>query len=238
MKNLHGKGKGRVHPSPSTTTPFGSLHKEALLVLKVLPATIFALCSALLPEEKEVLAYLIARSSKNEEKSKFKPSHVHRPAFDCCCFECYTSYWIRWDSSPNRELIHQVIEAFEEHLAGREGQKGKGSNKGKSKKSYCKEKNTLSGELQDEGKREKESGELQDEGKRDEGGELGDDGKREKWGVEIPEEGKREKDEEVPGKECRVVGVDFPSKGLVRKVVPDLLGFLASRLWTVWGPVE
>ncbi|KAJ4827183.1 hypothetical protein Tsubulata_030174 [Turnera subulata] len=29
------------------------------------------------------------------------------PVFDCDCFDCYTSYWFRWDSSPNRELIHQ-----------------------------------------------------------------------------------------------------------------------------------
>ncbi|GAB4828586.1 hypothetical protein Ancab_018246 [Ancistrocladus abbreviatus] len=31
--------------------------------------------------------------------------------------KCRKGYWIRWDSSPNRELIHQAIEAFEEHLA-------------------------------------------------------------------------------------------------------------------------
>jgi hypothetical protein len=26
------------------------------------------------------------------------------------------SYWIRWDSSPNRQLIHEIIDAFEDWL--------------------------------------------------------------------------------------------------------------------------
>lgn len=26
------------------------------------------------------------------------------------------SYWVRWDSSPNRQLIHQVIDAYEDGL--------------------------------------------------------------------------------------------------------------------------
>lgn len=39
------------------------------------------------------------------------------PLFECDCFDCYTSSWFKWDSSPNRELIHQAIEAFEESLA-------------------------------------------------------------------------------------------------------------------------
>ncbi|MBA0604384.1 hypothetical protein Godav_017047, partial [Gossypium davidsonii] len=29
-------------------------------------------------------------------------------------------FWHRWDSSPNRDLIHQVIEAFEDHLVQNE----------------------------------------------------------------------------------------------------------------------
>ncbi|KAK8659491.1 hypothetical protein V6N13_029691 [Hibiscus sabdariffa] len=49
-------------------------------------------------------------------------SHVP-PVFDCDCFECYTSYWIRWDSSPNREIIHQIIEAFDDHVTNGETKK-------------------------------------------------------------------------------------------------------------------
>nr|GMD08937.1 neurogenic protein mastermind [Ipomoea batatas] len=26
------------------------------------------------------------------------------------------SYWVRWDSSPNRQLIHEIIDAYEESL--------------------------------------------------------------------------------------------------------------------------
>ncbi|KAL2506141.1 hypothetical protein Adt_21762 [Abeliophyllum distichum] len=26
------------------------------------------------------------------------------------------SYWVRWDSSPNRQLIHEIIDAFEDGL--------------------------------------------------------------------------------------------------------------------------
>ena len=37
--------------------------------------------------------------------------------FECNCFDCYTSYWFKWDSSPNHELIRQAIEVFEDHLA-------------------------------------------------------------------------------------------------------------------------
>ncbi|GMJ15284.1 hypothetical protein like AT1G62422 [Hibiscus trionum] len=39
------------------------------------------------------------------------------PLFTCDCFRCYMSYWARWDSSPNRQLIHEIIDAFEGGLA-------------------------------------------------------------------------------------------------------------------------
>ncbi|KAK9117599.1 hypothetical protein Sjap_016546 [Stephania japonica] len=127
MKNLyHHKSKGKVHPSLDPTSPNS---RDALLtMLKLLPTAIIALVSALTVEDREVLAYLITRSIKTtsptsviEEKKKCKRpinrGGTHKPPmFDCGCFECYTSYWYRWDSSPNRELIHQAIEAFEDHL--------------------------------------------------------------------------------------------------------------------------
>ncbi|KAJ4916680.1 Uncharacterized protein Rs2_02230 [Raphanus sativus] len=98
------KSKGKVHPSPSPPPPSSSSRGEdCLSVLKLLPAVILVLVSALSPEDKQVLAYLITRNKKS-------------PVLDCECFDCYMSYWFRWDSSPNRELIHQIIEAFEDHL--------------------------------------------------------------------------------------------------------------------------
>ncbi|CAA6664053.1 unnamed protein product [Spirodela intermedia] len=132
MKSPQPKAKGRIHPSPPWSGP-----SDAQAVLKLLPAAIAAVTAALGAEDREVLAYLVARSLLGRGRR----SH-HRPLFCCGCFDCYTSYWLRWDSSPDRELIHQAIEAFEEQLAGDErrrdrlGRRGGGrrdrSKKGKS----------------------------------------------------------------------------------------------------------
>ena len=54
--------------------------------------------------------------------------------FECDCFDCYTSYWFKWDSLPNYELIHQAIEAFEDHVAHDEKSKkvnGRGKHRDK-----------------------------------------------------------------------------------------------------------
>ncbi|KAK7838305.1 hypothetical protein CFP56_019975 [Quercus suber] len=54
--------------------------------------------------------------------------------FECDCFDCYISYWFKWDSLPNRELIHQAIEAFKDHLAHSEKSKkvnGRGKHRDK-----------------------------------------------------------------------------------------------------------
>ncbi|XP_020572385.1 uncharacterized protein LOC110019151 [Phalaenopsis equestris] len=123
MKNLYPKGKGRIHPSPSATT--ASPRSEALAVLRILPAAILALTAALGNEDKEVLAYLIMRSiggpeEAAEQRRCGKPGELHSRLFGCGCFDCYTSFWSRWDCSPDRELIHQAIEAFEDHLASSE----------------------------------------------------------------------------------------------------------------------
>ncbi|GAB4827326.1 hypothetical protein Ancab_034213 [Ancistrocladus abbreviatus] len=118
-------------------------NKDSISTLKLLPATILALISANSLEDKEVLAYMITRSIKatanpsslleenirNSRKNKKQPPSLHKsPLFDCGCFDCYTSYWLRWDSSPNRKFIHQVIEAFEEHLANGKLQSSKKAN--------------------------------------------------------------------------------------------------------------
>ncbi|XP_041999792.1 uncharacterized protein LOC121749272 [Salvia splendens] len=56
------------------------------------------------------------QSTNKKPPSKKQCPHNSPPLFDCDCFHCYTSFWFRWDSSPNRELIHQAIKAFEDHL--------------------------------------------------------------------------------------------------------------------------
>ncbi|KAK9091975.1 hypothetical protein Syun_026886 [Stephania yunnanensis] len=108
MKKLYKKGK--VHPTPPTISDH----------LAFLPATILALTAALSPEDREVLAYLISCSpggsfsGGRRSSSNGTTSTDHQAMFQCNCFRCYMSYWVRWDASPNRKLIHDVIDAFEE----------------------------------------------------------------------------------------------------------------------------
>ncbi|KAE8689680.1 Carboxylesterase [Hibiscus syriacus] len=125
MKKLYRRGT-TVHPSssPSVTADH----------LSFLPATILTLVAALSPEDKQVLAYLISCSNNdfgdfsshrknNTPKTQAKRSFSsgsggdHPPLFTCDCFRCYTGYWVRWDSSPNRQLIHDIIDAFEDEVA-------------------------------------------------------------------------------------------------------------------------
>ncbi|CAI8586239.1 unnamed protein product [Vicia faba] len=92
---------------------------------------------ALSTEDREVLAYLIYCSSAatppaftGNPKWNTVKNTDHATLFNCSCFRCYTSYWVRWDESPNRELIPEILDAFEEWLA----QSNKGGKKGKGKK--------------------------------------------------------------------------------------------------------
>ncbi|CAB4275688.1 unnamed protein product [Prunus armeniaca] len=130
MKKLY--RKGTVHPSPPIISD----------QLAFLPATILTLAAALSPEDREVLAYLIScsNSSINLSSSSSSSSSYgsrkstaasaakkgaakgsgsggdHPARFNCDCFRCYKSYWVRWDESPNRQLIHEIIDAFEDGL--------------------------------------------------------------------------------------------------------------------------
>ncbi|XP_073280825.1 uncharacterized protein [Primulina huaijiensis] len=114
MKKLY--RRGTVHPTPAAVSD---------QVLSFLPAAILTLTAALSLEEREVLAYLISYSSANFSDTHHKkiPSASgnskgaagdHPPYFNCYCFWCYMSYWVKWDSSPNRQLIHEIIDAFED----------------------------------------------------------------------------------------------------------------------------
>ena len=110
MKKLY--RKGTVHPSPPP--PVVSDH-----LLAFLPSAILTLAAALSPEEREVLDYLLSCSgtcTTGNRKTVSQKSGDHPPLFNCNCFRCYTSYWVKWDSSPNRQLIHEIIDAFEDGL--------------------------------------------------------------------------------------------------------------------------
>uniref|UniRef100_A0ACD5YAI5 Uncharacterized protein n=1 Tax=Avena sativa TaxID=4498 RepID=A0ACD5YAI5_AVESA len=115
MKKLY-QGKGRrVHPAPPPAP-------DAALAL--LPAALLALAATLTAEEQEVLAYLLSGigtgsggSAGGGRRSSKRHNDPHQPEMGCGCFGCYKSYWARWDASPNRHLIHRIIEAVEEGTA-------------------------------------------------------------------------------------------------------------------------
>ncbi|XP_059309879.1 uncharacterized protein LOC132061014 [Lycium ferocissimum] len=133
MKNLC--RKSTVHP----ITPPLVLSDQ----LSLLPATILALTAALSQEDKQVLAYLIACSSNNfsnnlgnTHKNSTTTSTAHPYCFNCYCFNCYMSYWVKWDSSPNHQLIHEIIDAFEDMVLKKKKGKSKKQRRNKNIGSY------------------------------------------------------------------------------------------------------
>ncbi|PON48505.1 hypothetical protein PanWU01x14_237000 [Parasponia andersonii] len=118
MKNYKLYKKGKVNPSSVSSSSSIDDH------FALLPAAILTLIAALSLEDKQVLAYLISCSNSSKKNTQ-KGSKLgdagnhggdHYPAFNCDCFRCYKSFWARWDASPNRQLIHEIIEAYEEDL--------------------------------------------------------------------------------------------------------------------------
>ncbi|XP_010535336.1 PREDICTED: uncharacterized protein LOC104816117 [Tarenaya hassleriana] len=265
------KNKGKVYPSP----PSSSLNGDGFLsVLKLLPAAILVLASALSADDREVLAYLITRSlktttavsavgkfrspsssssstahdSKKKRNKSGKKGETHQPPeFDCECFDCYTSYWFRWDSSPNRELIHQAIEAFEDHLIRGEASASASSQKSKRNSGRGKKKEK-SGRRGGDKPKPAEPLIQTDESAADDSavsdqipllspagspGRLTDEG-----GPNVAERKKEEVAGERP--ESSPVIVRTPAgterKGLARKVLPDVLGLFNSRFWSLWNP--
>ncbi|CAK7336752.1 unnamed protein product [Dovyalis caffra] len=256
------KRKGKVYPYlPSPSSPSNSSYKDPDSVLKLLPVTILALALSLPNQDREVLAYLIARSifittttnpsllvtqhPKNKCKTKIATTSANKndkycgqkvPLFQCGCFDCYTRFWYRWDSSPNRDFIHQVIEAFEEHLA-QNIESPKKHNRGKKKGKVL-----MMGDVESDNilfnipeisvpETECEVMVMQ---------ENLESGETDENEVAFEEE---IGSEEVTGNlEMEVVtvhasGYNDCHKGLARKVLPDVMGLLNSRLWSnLWSP--
>ncbi|KAJ8547737.1 hypothetical protein K7X08_011323 [Anisodus acutangulus] len=218
------RNKGKVHPSPSSTT---ATNCDSLSVLNLLPAAIIAIASVLSLEDRQVLAYMLTRSIK---PTTFSPSNkTHKsPLFHCQCFDCYTTYWFRWDSSPNRELIHQVIEAFEEHLNTNEHYSNKKNRINKKKDKIVRPSSGLHSFIMQEEK--KILPEIKDD-----------------FVHVLPEITDLSSENEVevvaaplPVTTVLVQGtaaaVNGGHKGLARKVLPDVLGLFNSRLWNLWSP--
>ncbi|PKA49879.1 hypothetical protein AXF42_Ash004421 [Apostasia shenzhenica] len=130
MKKLcSGKGK-RVNPTPWD-------------LLAALPAAVIAMAASLAPEEKEVLAYLLCGGAIIDVENVAGANRLHhrrqahQPELRCCCFSCYKSFWARWDASPNRHVIHLVLDAVEESLAA------ESSRAGGRRRHRCRRKNPL-----------------------------------------------------------------------------------------------
>ncbi|XP_076938683.1 uncharacterized protein LOC143606961 [Bidens hawaiensis] len=129
--------KGKIHPSPPPPSPSSTTTSDHHLSL--LPFAIATLAATLPPQDQQVLAYLLSISAttttNNNNKyptgkvtTKSGSSGDHAPQFKCNCFRCYTSFWVRWDASPNRKVIHEILDAYEDGLT-RNNNKKNGKNK-------------------------------------------------------------------------------------------------------------
>ena len=194
--------------------------------------------------------------------------------FDCDCFDCYTSYWFRWDSSPNRELIHQVIEAFEDHLTHGEKSKknnGRGKRRDKLSRTQAAQKQLPDVPAQSEAHSDLPmttemvaennpyaelevssenniviSAPVTSPEKTDNGFEGSerkeDENENENDAVEEEASSEVVLDDDDDGDDVAGVGrtMTVPAndhhKGLARKVLPDVLGLLNSRWWSLWSP--
>ncbi|KAL0363170.1 UNVERIFIED_CONTAM: hypothetical protein Scaly_1272200 [Sesamum calycinum] len=215
MKKLY--RKGTVHPTPSVVSDH---------LLSFLPAAILTLTAALSPGDREVLAYLISCSSANFSNNNRKTTQKtaaaggskggddHPPCFTCNCFRCYMSYWVKWDSSPNRQLIHEIIDAFEDSLL-KESKKEK--NKRERRKGKMVKDNISLG--LDEPKKSElsltkdDSNFVESNMAAESAGETGGGGG-----------GCGDEDDNVQEEELE-------EKGSVRRFV----SFLGERIWSVWG---
>lgn len=209
MKKLY--RKSTVHPTPSVVSEH---------LLSFLPAAILTLTAALSPAEREVLAYLISCSSVSFSGSQRRTAAQkttaavggggdHAACFSCSCFRCYMSYWAKWDSSPNRQLIHEVIDAFEESLL-KESRKEKNNKKERRKGKNVKAGVSNEQKNSDASLTEVDYGFTESNAAEERGG-----------------DGRREEEEEMEEDNAEE---EF-EKGSMRRFV----SFLGERIWSVWG---
>ncbi|KAH6798102.1 hypothetical protein C2S52_022656 [Perilla frutescens var. hirtella] len=231
------RNKGKVHPfTSSSSSSSSSSNTESFSVLKLLPAAILTLVSFLSLEEREVLAYMITRSLKstnpsffpaNEDKKKTPKKqcagHNSPALFDCDCFHCYTSFWFRWDSSPNRELIHQAIEAFEDHLSSGE-HLSSGKTKRRDKLGRRRTEKLAADAVQSPANNQERPFSAPVTELEPAVPEIEDFGPGSAGSVA------EEDDVAAPAVVVRT------HKGLARKVLPDVMGIFTSRLWSLWSP--
>lgn len=221
MKKLYRRSV-TVHPSPPPQQPPPASDHNHLLSL--LPAAILALAAALSPQDREVLAYLISNNNNNHGhfndrngrrgNGKNKAGNCdHPPCFTCDCFRCYMSYWVRWDSSPNGQLIHEIIDAFEDGLELKSKNKNKNNSPKSTRGKNGRDRRKRSGPAAEpaEPNRPEPSASKNEPGdKKEEANSSGGGG----GGGEVGSGGEEEMD-----------------KGSVRKLV----SFIGERIWGAWN---
>lgn len=190
----------------------------------------------------------LKKPSQSSSNSNCNNSANHKPPlFDCDCFGCYTCYWFRWDSSPNRELIHQVIEAFEDHLAHGEKSKkinGKGGKRKEKSSRRIADKpvdksdsppSKLEIEILNTALPETDviSSEMEPLPEKIDPVEVSRD-EAVVDGSDVDDDDDDDVAEEVTAASARNTAANN-HKGLARKVLPDVLGLFNSRLWNLWG---
>lgn len=202
------------------------------------------------------LNYPKKKSNKRNYNNNYIPSNSSShtsPSFDCCCFDCFSHFWNLWDSSPHSELIHQAIEAFEEHLSSTEIKKKNNKNNKSSHNSSSKRrennnhnnnKMVCSTAAADVEERDSLSGSTLVPVQEVVGDDVEvvsvvlDDVEERENEVEeecSPVAGDGEEEERESGTQKKMLQQQ-QHKGLARKVLPDFIGLFHSRLWNLWGP--
>lgn len=208
-------------------------------MLRLLPAAILALTAVLGSDDREVLAYLIMRSigmpeDAAEQRRFGKPGELHTSVFGCGCFDCYTTFWSRWDCSPDRELIHQAIEAFEDHLSNSERAGVGTSGKGRRRERRV-------GDTPERGKKKgKDKEKPNDEiSVMEQVVEVTEEARADPTAEEVEKGGDREEVLEAAGIEASpemLAGQPVVPVGERRKGWADVTAMFNSRLWSLWSP--
>ncbi|KAL6011565.1 hypothetical protein ACLOJK_002013 [Asimina triloba] len=215
MKNLYPRrrrSKGKIHPATAASASASSFSSSPCLLLNRLPPEIRSLVSTQLPpEDLEILSYLIKTNHQPTTSSSASCTARSLSPFDCNCFHCCTIFWTRWDSSPSRNLIHQALDAFEQQQQTPR-KRNRRVSADKSKKTAQKSVSIQQPCRSDDGLEEVEKkSDISDVS------EVGGVIFQQARAHQLQEEGEEE-------------------DALERKVWPDVLGFLNSRLWCRWSP--
>lgn len=237
MKKLY--RKGTVHPSPPVISDHLAFLPAAILALtaalsledREVLAYLLSCPNNFSVNNISIYGHRKNTHQKNVSFAKSKTSGVggggnssrsnstsndHPPVFNCDCFRCYMSYWVKWDASPNRQLIHEIIDAYEDELM--RGSSGNGGNNKKKNNKKDKKKKSSIGNNENSG--ESKRSELS----------LGKNELAESLPDSVKETATRNIGADNDGDEGFGGDGDEEEKGTVRKFV----SFIGERIWGAW----